>query len=100
MPLILLVLGSEGESAPEHPYQKAMLEFAQTRHVPIVNMIEVMRSQNQSAMFMDHVHPTASGHALIARQLASTLRGLSSYAAACQSGNVVGNSVSLNAGAK
>jgi len=85
--LILLLLGSEEETTPEHPYQKAMVEFAEANHVPIVNMIDVMRSQNPKTMFMDHVHPTASGHALIAQQLASTVRGLHSYAAACQSGS-------------
>lgn len=77
--LILLLLGSEGEKGPAHPYQKAMLDFAQAHNVPIVNMIDVMQSQNQQSMFMDHVHPTAAGHALIARQLVPIVRELYSY---------------------
>ena len=101
VPLILLLLGSKEETSPEHPYQKAMVEFAQANHVPLVNMIDVMRSQNQKTMFMDHVHPTASGHALIAQQLASTVRGLNSYATACQSGShSAAAAVTVNSGAK
>jgi lysophospholipase L1-like esterase len=101
VPLILLLLGSKEETSPEHPYQKAMVEFAQANRVPLVNMIDVMRSQNQKTMFMDHVHPTASGHALIAQQLASTVRGLYSFAAACQSGShSAAAAVTINLGAK
>lgn len=102
VPLILLLLGSEEETAPEHPYQKAMAEFAQANHVPLVNMIDGMKSQNQKIMFMDHVHPTALGHAFIAQQLASTVRGLHSYAAACQagSGNSATAAVTVGSGAK
>jgi lysophospholipase L1-like esterase len=82
--LVLLLLGSENEIAPEHPYQKAMAVFAEANHVPIVNMIDVMRAQPQREMFQDHVHPTAAGHALIAQQLASTVRRLGSYQTVCQ----------------
>lgn len=81
--LVLLLLGSEGEATEQHPYQKAMLEFARQNHVPIVNMIDVVKSQDQKAIFLDHVHPTAAGHALIAEQLAAAVRGFDSYNAAC-----------------
>jgi lysophospholipase L1-like esterase len=107
VPLILLLLGSEEETAPEHPYQKAMVEFAQANHVPLVNMIDVMRLQNRKTMFMDHVHPTALGHGLIAQQLATTVRGLNSYATVCQSGSgnsatsaVTVNALPVNSGTK
>ena len=82
--LVLLLLGSEGETAPAHPYQKAMQQFAAQNNIPIVNMISHLSSRDQKGLFMDHVHPTAAGHALIAQQLASTLHGLDSYKAACK----------------
>jgi len=82
--LVLLLLGSEGETAPAHPYQKAMQQFAQQNNVPIVDMIAWQNGKNQKGFFMDHVHPTAEGHALIAQQIASTMQGLDSYKAACQ----------------
>lgn len=82
--MVMLLLGSDDEIGPEHPYQQEMLRFARENRIPIVNMIDVMRSQNPKAMFMDHVHPTAAGHELIAEQLATTLRGTESYSLACQ----------------
>jgi len=82
--LIMIVFGTKGEFAPAHPYQKAMLEFAHANNVPIVNMMDVMKSQDQDAMYTDDlVHPSPAGHALIAQQLAPLVRGLDSYAAAC-----------------
>jgi lysophospholipase L1-like esterase len=81
--LILMLLGSVGETGPEHPYQRAMLDFAKESNVPLANIIDVMRTQDPKAVFMDHVHPTAAGHILIAQQLAPFVRGLDSYAAAC-----------------
>lgn len=83
--LILLLLGSEGETSPAHPYQKAMQQFAQQNNVPIVDMISLLSARDQKGLFMDHVHPTAAGHALIAQQLAGTLHGLDSYNAVCKS---------------
>jgi lysophospholipase L1-like esterase len=71
-----------------HPFQKAMLEFARNEHVPVVNMIEVMRNQNQSAMYMDPAHPTVAGHQLIAQELYKTIRQLPVYNEACRATNV------------
>jgi len=82
--MLFLLLGSDDESTPEHPYQQEMLKFAQDNQIPIVNMISVMHSQNLKTMLMDHVHPTAAGHELIAEQLATAIRETQSYAAACQ----------------
>jgi lysophospholipase L1-like esterase len=84
IPLVLLLLSSENQGPELHPYQKTMLEFAQAENVPVVDMHGIMRSQDQKAMFMDHVHPTAAGHQLIGLQLSETLQGLSSYAAVCR----------------
>jgi lysophospholipase L1-like esterase len=85
--MIFLLLGSKGESQPSHPYQQAMLDFAHANDIPLVNIIDLMKSRDQDAVFMDHVHPTAKGHELIADQLLSTVHGLGSYTAACQAGN-------------
>lgn len=84
--MILLLLGSKKESYPAHPYQQAMLDYAGQNNIPLVNIIDLMKNQNQDEVFMDHVHPSAIGHVMIAQQLLSTVRGLSSYAAACQAG--------------
>jgi lysophospholipase L1-like esterase len=81
--LIFLLMGTKGEFQATHSYQKAMFQFAKENNIPLVNMMDVVRNQNQDAVFMDHVHPTVAGHALIAEQLASTFRGLSSYATTC-----------------
>jgi lysophospholipase L1-like esterase len=85
--MILLLLGSKGEPNPAHPYQQAMLDYSHANKIPLVNIIELMRGQNQDDVFMDHVHPTAAGHVLIAEELASTVRGLDSYASSCRAGS-------------
>jgi lysophospholipase L1-like esterase len=91
--MILLLLGSKGESYPAHPYQQAMLDYAQANSVPLVNIIELMRGQNQDDVFMDHVHPTAAGHVLIAEELASRVQGLDSYSAVCRAGSNGGSAM-------
>jgi len=87
--MVLLLLGSD-EQTPNsemHPFQKAMLEFAETHHVPLVNMIPVISSKDQAAMFMDPAHPTAAGHQVIAGQLLQLINNLPSYQAACNGTN-------------
>ncbi|MFZ0283922.1 MAG: GDSL-type esterase/lipase family protein [Terriglobales bacterium] len=81
--LIFLLMGTKGEFHSTHPYQNAMQQFAGENGIPLVNMMDVVKNQNQDAVFLDHVHPTVAGDALIAEQLASTIRGLGSYATAC-----------------
>jgi lysophospholipase L1-like esterase len=84
--LVLLVLGGDGltKDADMHPFQRAMLQFAQDEHVPVVNMIEVMRNKDQSAMYMDPAHPTVAGHKIIADELYKVIRQLPVYNEACQ----------------
>lgn len=82
--VVLLLLGSKGEPYAAHPYQQAMLDYARANNVPLINIIELMRGQNQDDVFMDHVHPTPAGHVLIAEELASTVKGLDSYSAVCR----------------
>jgi phospholipase/lecithinase/hemolysin len=70
-----------------------MLDYAQANSVPLVNIIELMRGQNQDDVFMDHVHPTAAGHVLIAEELASRVQGLDSYSAVCRAGSNGGSAM-------
>jgi lysophospholipase L1-like esterase len=84
VPLVLLLLSSEGQTSKLHPYQQAMIDFSRTNHVPLVNMFEEWRTQNQPPLFMDHVHPSAKGHAEIADALAQTIRTLPAETAICQ----------------
>lgn len=84
VPLVLLLLASEGQTSKLHPYQQAMIDFAKANHVPIVNMFEAWRTENQQPLFMDHVHPSALGHAEIAGALAQTIRTLPTELAVCQ----------------
>jgi lysophospholipase L1-like esterase len=100
--LVLLVLGGDGltKDADMHPFQRAMLQFAQDQHVPVVNMIEVMRNKDQSAMYMDPAHPTVAGHKIIADELYKVIRQLPVYNEACQVPGVsVANSVTPAASA-
>jgi lysophospholipase L1-like esterase len=83
--MVLLLLGSDGQTpnSEMHPFQKAMMQFAETHHVPLVNMIPVISGKNQSAMFMDPAHPTAAGHQVIAGQLLQMIHNLPPYQAVC-----------------
>jgi lysophospholipase L1-like esterase len=85
VPVVLLLLSSEDQATQLHPYQKAMIEFAQANHLPLVNMFEAWRTQDRRPLFMDHVHPSAVGHQQIADALAQTIRTMPSEIAVCQS---------------
>jgi lysophospholipase L1-like esterase len=84
--LMFLLLGSDGQTpnTPMHPFQKAMLEFAEKEQVPVVNMIPIISAKNESAMFMDSVHPTAAGHRIIAGELIKAIENLPAYTTACE----------------
>jgi lysophospholipase L1-like esterase len=84
--LVLLVLGGDNltKDSDMHPFQRAMLDFAAANRVPVVNMIEVLRHQDQNAMYMDPAHPTAAGHKIIAEELYKLIRQTSAYTEACQ----------------
>jgi lysophospholipase L1-like esterase len=82
--LVLLVLASQGQTDKDlHPFQKVMLEFAQSRHVPVINMADFQSAHPMENFYMDAVHPTARGHELIAQQLYFLIRGLPVYTQAC-----------------
>ncbi len=95
--LVLLVLASKDQKENDlHPFQKAMLDFAAANHVPVVNMVDVLKTNAPANFYMDPVHPTAIGHQMIADQLYNVIRGLPVYTVACQQQGVsVANSASL-----
>jgi len=76
VPMVILVLGTLDQRTELDQYQVAMLDFARDRHVPLVNMIDVLRSKDQAPYYMDHVHPTAIGQELIAEELHKVIRPL------------------------
>ncbi|MFY9744446.1 MAG: SGNH/GDSL hydrolase family protein [Candidatus Sulfotelmatobacter sp.] len=84
--LVLLMLGSKGQTMNEaelFPFQKAMIEFAEKEHVPMVNMIPVVSGKDQDAVFLDPVHPSVEGHEIIAQQLLHTVESLPPYEEVC-----------------
>src|SRR3984885_14721030 len=82
--LVLLVLASKDQSDKDlHPFQKAMLDFAQANHVPVINMVDYLEKHPTANFYMDPVHPTATGHSVIAGQLYSVIQGLPVYTQAC-----------------
>lgn len=83
VPVVLLDLGSDDESSDLHPYQRAMIDFAKKNNVPIVNMIDAWKTVDRKPLFMDHVHPTAAGHAFIGAALTQMVRTTPAYEAAC-----------------
>jgi len=83
VPVVLLDLGSDDQSSDLHPYQQAMIDFAQKNHLPIVNMIDAWKSVDHKPLFMDHVHPTAVGHAQIGTALAQVVRTMPAYESVC-----------------
>ncbi len=82
--LVLLVLASKDQTDKDlHPFQKAMLDFAQSNHVPVINMVDYLEKHPTGNFYMDPVHPTATGHGVIAGQLYSVIQGLPAYTQAC-----------------
>ena len=77
--MVILMLGSLNQRTELDQYQVVMLDFARDHQVPVVNMIDLIRSKDQAPYFMDHVHPTATAHNLIAEELYKTIRPLDSY---------------------
>jgi phospholipase/lecithinase/hemolysin len=49
----------------------------------MVNMIPIISTKDQAAMFMDPAHPTVAGHQIIADELVRTVETLPEYNAAC-----------------
>jgi lysophospholipase L1-like esterase len=76
--MVMLMLGSQDQRTELDQYQTTMLDFARDHKVPLVNMIDVLRSKDHSQLYMDHVHPTAPAHRMIAEELYKVIRPLDS----------------------
>ncbi len=84
--LMFLLLSTEGQTpaSTKSHFSKAMLAFAEKEHVPVLNMIPIMSTKDQSAMFMDPEHPSIAGNELIANELMKAVETLPAYNAACE----------------
>jgi lysophospholipase L1-like esterase len=100
--LVFLMLGSDGQTPQMamHPFQKAMMDFAEKEHVPMVNMIPIISTKDQNAMFMDPAHPTVAGHQIIAGELVKTVENLPAYEAACSTPQAQANSANAASSAQ
>jgi phospholipase/lecithinase/hemolysin len=49
----------------------------------VINMVDVLAEHPTANFYMDPVHPTATGHQVIAGELYSLIRALPEYAQAC-----------------
>ncbi len=66
---VLLLLGSKGQQGNQlDRYQQAFLAFGE-EGIPVVNMIERLAPLDPEETFMDHTHPSLTGHELVAREL-------------------------------
>jgi len=76
IPMVILMLGSLDQRTDLDQYQVTLLDFARDHQLPLVNMMDVLRSKDQEPYYMDHVHPTPIGHELIAGELYKVVRPL------------------------
>lgn len=74
--LVYLLLGSENQDHELNDFQQALHNFGRQHDMPVVNMVEVFAGRDHGELFMDHTHPSALGHELIARELAAAIRPL------------------------
>jgi lysophospholipase L1-like esterase len=76
VPVAFLVLPTRGKTTAD-PYQQAMLDFARERRIPVLDLTggPEMRP-DEWFLPMDTVHPSAAGHADLARRLEPLVREL------------------------
>lgn len=58
----------------KRPYLHAIEQLAEQPNVVIVDMPRIFRENGGERLFIDHCHPTAKGHLLIAQKLYETIR--------------------------
>ena len=76
VPIAFLVLPTRGKSAPD-AYQQAMLDFARGRGIPVLDLTAGPdMPPDEFFLPTDTVHPSAVGHADVARRLEPLVRGL------------------------
>jgi lysophospholipase L1-like esterase len=69
IPMVMIIFGSDGQMSGVAELQGATLEFAKAENVPIINMIDAWGHLDHTPLYIDHNHPSAEGHELIAEQL-------------------------------
>jgi lysophospholipase L1-like esterase len=74
--LVFLLSGTKGQKGSLNSMQRTMLDFARQNNVPIVNVIDEWKAQDHNGLYVDHVHPNATGHALIAGDLFQAFKPL------------------------
>ena len=75
VPIAFLVLPTRGKSEAD-PYQRAMLDFARARDIPVLDLTKGPdMPPDEFFLPMDTVHPSAAGHADVARRLEPLVRG-------------------------
>ncbi len=71
--IVFLIMGTNGQKAHLNEAQHTMLDVAQADHVPVLNMYQEWKNKDHHALFGDHVHPNALGHAEIGDDLYHTV---------------------------
>ncbi|MGE5360926.1 MAG: SGNH/GDSL hydrolase family protein [Bacteroidales bacterium] len=56
------------------PKQRLLVHFAARENVPLVNLIPAVREQGGDSLFLDVIHASAMGHAVVAQTLEPALR--------------------------
>ncbi len=84
---VMLLLGSKGQTGNYNQYQELFAELATSRGITLVDMIDELAGYDHETLFMDHTHPNAKGHELIAQKIAAAIaqRGARSKPAAVES---------------
>jgi lysophospholipase L1-like esterase len=72
--IVFLLMGTDGQRDKLTEAQQTMVDVAKANNVPLVNMFEEWKDKDHRALFGDHVHPNAIGHAEIAEDLLQTIR--------------------------
>jgi lysophospholipase L1-like esterase len=72
--IVFVLMGTDGQKDKLTAPQQTMLDVARANDVPVVNMFEEWKSKDHRALFVDHVHPNAIGHAEIAEDLLQIVR--------------------------
>lgn len=67
--LVYLLLGSENQTGKLNNFQQALLDYTAENGLPLVDMIERQATMDHSQLYIDHTHPSALGHRLIAEEL-------------------------------
>lgn len=69
-------LTRQEKNPPWVPYRQVMRDTAKACGAPLVDLPSAFARQGQPFLFLDEMHPSQPGHALMAKTIADTLRGL------------------------